>query len=42
MVNIYNKICIEEKCLIRASYNYFNIKTPLYCVSHKKDNMTTA
>jgi len=31
-------MCIEERCNIRAGYN-FEGKKPLYCLTHKKEGM---
>ena len=33
------KKCIELNCNKQPSYNYDENKCPIYCVSHKKDNM---
>jgi hypothetical protein len=39
MIDVKHKICIEENCSKRASFNYENEESGLYCSSHKKDNM---
>jgi len=38
--NYGTKKCIEEKCNMTASYNYFGKKGKLYCQTHAKENMT--
>ena len=41
MINVkdINKICIQDNCIKRSSYNIIGEKKPLYCSEHKKDNM---
>lgn len=33
------RYCIEKDCNKRATFNYENVKTPIYCSKHKKENM---
>jgi len=33
------RYCIEKDCNKRATFNYENVKTAIYCKSHKKENM---
>jgi hypothetical protein len=33
------RYCIEKDCNTRANFNYENVKTPIYCSKHKKENM---
>lgn len=33
------KLCFELDCKKGAGYNYSTETRPLYCVTHKKDNM---
>jgi hypothetical protein len=39
MVDIKHKICTFENCKTRASCNYENETTPIYCATHKEKNM---
>ena len=39
MINIKDKICVEEGCTIRSNYNFKGNKIGLYCNNHKKSGM---
>ena len=39
MINVIDKKCLEEKCNKIPLYNFSDKKTPIYCLTHKKDNM---
>jgi hypothetical protein len=39
MINIKSKICIFEGCNTIPNYNLPTETKPIYCATHKKDNM---
>lgn len=39
MINVANKRCIFEGCTKRRIYNVKGVKTPIYCFTHKKEDM---
>jgi hypothetical protein len=39
MINVKDKKCITDGCIIIPIYNYEGEKTPLYCCQHKLENM---
>jgi len=39
MINVKNRLCLEENCISRPLYNYENEKLAIYCSKHKKENM---
>ena len=39
MIDVKTKYCCEESCYKRASFNYINKRTPIYCITHKKTTM---
>jgi hypothetical protein len=39
MIDVVNKRCKVQKCMIHPSYNFIGEKTPIYCYAHKIDKM---
>lgn len=39
MVNVVDKLCIQENCVKRALYNTTAHTSPIYCLTHKLDGM---
>ena len=39
MINVKIKLCDEDCCNKYPAFNYSGIKKPIYCATHKKENM---
>jgi hypothetical protein len=38
-IDVINKVCLVEGCIINANFNYEYEKVPIYCFTHKKNDM---
>ena len=38
-INVINKLCLIEGCIVKPNFNYEYEKIPIYCFTHKKKDM---